>query len=643
MVVVDETGHGHDPGIRASPEDVAYVFFTSGSTGRPKGVYDSHRNVLHNVLRYTNTLRISPADRLSLVQSPAFSGTVSTLFSALLNGASVFPFCLKERGIRALGRWLLDQHVTTYHSVPSIFRSLVDVEPGPYPDVRTIRLEGDRATWHDVSLSRRHFADECVLVNGLGLTEAGLVRQFFVDRDTTIEEGVLPVGYPVRDVDVTVLDDNGRAVARGRSGELAVSSRYLAVGYWSDPELTKSAFRIVDGHRTYRTGDLGRMREDGCLEYLGRKDGQCKVLGNRVEPSEVEFELVRLPGVADAAVSTREGRRGEGQLIAYLTSDGSNVPTPETIREELARRLPPYMVPSIVEVVPELPLSASGKLDRRIVGEAGGSHRGPTPKDGLERLVAQVWVDVLEIDSVSADANFFTLGGDSLAAAEILARIEHEVGAVLPMSALVSAPTVRLLAERLRESATISSASPAVLRSDGSGPPLVLLHGNTGNVLHFSALVATAELGRPIWALEHPEPIEQIETIARRHIRALLEANPEGPHLLAGFCFGAIVAHEMACQLAAGGHEVRFLGLLGITPVDFPSVVTTEASDLWRSKHRPVPHFVSLVRWHVQRTADLPARERPRYVATRVVNVLTRALRRPVEGSRASAACSVRS
>ena len=332
----------------------------------------------------------------------------------------------------------------------------------------------------------------------------------------------------------------------------------------------------------YRTGDLGRMREDGCLEYLGRKDGQRKVLGNRVEPSEVEFELVRLPGVADAAVSTREGRRGEGQLIAYVTPDGSNVPTPETIRQELARRLPSYMVPSVVEIVSELPLSASGKLDRRILAEAGGSHRGPTPKDGLERLVAQVWADVLEIDSVSADANFFSLGGDSLAAAEILARIEHQVGAALPMSALVSAPTVQLLAERLRESATISSASPAVLRSDGSDAPLVLLHGNTGNVLHFSALVATAELGRPIWALEHPEPIEEIENIARRHVRALLEANPEGPHLLAGFCFGAIVAHEMACQFAAGGHEVRFLGLLGITPVDFPSVVSSEASDLWR-------------------------------------------------------------
>jgi thioesterase domain-containing protein len=160
------------------------------------------------------------------------------------------------------------------------------------------------------------------------------------------------------------------------------------------------------------------------------------------------------------------------------------------------------------------------------------------------------------------------------------------------------------------------------------GAPLVLIHADTGNVLHFSALVAGVELGRPIWALEHPGPIEEINNIARKHVLALLEANPEGPHLLAGFCFGAIVAHEVACQLAAGGHEVRFLGLLGITPVDFPSVISTEASDLWRSKHWPTVRFVSRVRWHAERAFEIPLRERPGYVAKRVGNVLMRGLGR---------------
>jgi amino acid adenylation domain-containing protein len=638
VIVVDETEPAPDSGISASPEDVAYLFFTSGSTGSPKGVFDSHRNVLHNVLRYTNTLRIAPTDRLSLIQSPAFSGTVSTLFSALLNGAAVFPFRLRERGIGALSRWLLDQHVTIYHSVPSIFRSLVEVEPGPFADVRVIRLEGDRATWHDVELAWRHFGDECVLVNGLGLTETGLVRQFFVDRDTKAGQGVLPIGYPVPNVEVTVLDEAGHSVAGGSTGELAVTSQYLALGYWNDPDLTNRAFPVVGGRRSYRTGDLGRIREDGCLEYLGRKDGQLKVLGNRVEPSDVEFELMRLAGVADAAVWTLEGRRGEGQLVANVTPDGSDMPTPQMIRDELAMSLPSYMIPSVIEIVPELPVGASGKLDRQRLAEAGGNHHRPTATDELERLVAHVWEDVLEIDSVPADTTFFSLGGDSLAAAEILARLEHQLGVPLAMSALLNSPTVQLLAEHMRDSKTIPNGPLAILRSDGSGAPLVLLHGNTGNVLHFSAFVAAAELGRPIWALEHPQPVDGIDAIARRHVQVLLEANPEGPHLLVGFCFGAIVAHTMACQLATAGHNVPFVGLLGITPLDFPGLISADAWDRWRRVHGPMPSISSRVRWHVLRTFDLPARERPRYVATRIANILVRTSRRPIERQSANQA-----
>ena len=181
-----------------------------------------------------------------------------------------------------------------------------------FPDVRVVRLEGDRATSLDVELHRRHFESSSILVNGLGLTETGLVRQFFVDRKTTIEPGVLPVGYPVRDMEVLIVDDNADEVPRGTHGEIAVRSQYLALGYWNEPELTSERFLKGGGDaRTYLTGDLGRIRDDGCLEYLGRRDGALKILGNRVEPAEVEAELVRLPGVKDAAVTDprRSSRR----------------------------------------------------------------------------------------------------------------------------------------------------------------------------------------------------------------------------------------------------------------------------------------------------------------------------------------------
>ena len=182
VLVVDAIGPADDPGIETTPDSLAYVFFTSGSTGRPKGVYDTHRNVLHNVLRYTNTLEIAPNDRLSLVQSPSFSGTVSSLFSALLNGAAVFPFGLDEGGFGRLADLVRDERITIYHSVPAVFRALLRSDAKSFPDVRVVRLEGDRASSFDVELHRRHFGNGSVLVNGLGLTETGLVRQLFVDH-----------------------------------------------------------------------------------------------------------------------------------------------------------------------------------------------------------------------------------------------------------------------------------------------------------------------------------------------------------------------------------------------------------------------------------------------------------------------------
>jgi amino acid adenylation domain-containing protein len=625
VVVVDETEPEFTTPATSGPDDVAYVFYTSGSTGRPKGVYDSHRNVLHNVLRYTNTLQIAPSDRFSLIQSPAFSGTVSTLFSALLNGASVHPFPLRERGLRSLGCFLLDERVTVYHSVPAIFRSLLQIESGPFEDVRIVRLEGDRATSHDVELHRRHFPPHSTLVNGLGLTETGLIRQFFVDRETAVEHGVLPVGYAVEGMDIRLLDDAGASVATAGSGEIAVSSPYLALGYWRDESLTSTSFEVVDGRRIYRTGDLGRFRPDGCLEYLGRKDGQLKVLGNRVEPSEVESELLRVPGVTDAAVSTREGRRGEGQLVAHVTSEGPGSTTPQAIRDELAERLPAYMVPSIVEMVSELAVSASGKIDRRALGSV--DVRSSIDSD-LDRTVADVWSEVLESEAVTSDSDFLALGGDSLAAAEILVRLEGLVGVTLPMSAFASSPTVRELAAYIAAHQESSSSPLSVLRNRGTGEPLVLVHGNTGNVLHFTELIRVAELHRPIWALEHPGDPVSISDLARGHLRALKKARPGGPYFLAGFCFGAIVAHEMACQLAVDGEDVRFLGLLGFTPHDFPSVVSTAASERWQRTPRPGRSIRQRLRYHLALAGELPLREKTRYMAVRARNLVGRAYAR---------------
>src|SRR5262249_23263623 len=226
LIDIDELDADRDsdaPGLEVVADAPAYIYYTTGSTGQPKGVVDSHRNVLHNVMRYTNGLRIARSDRLTLLQSPSFSGAVSSMFGALLNGATSMPFDVRGASAAALADYVDREGVTIYHSVPAIFRSFLRGER-IFSTVRVIRLEGDQAARVDVELFRRPFAPGCVLSNGLGTTETGLVRRFLLGRDTPLAGEVVPIGHAVDDMDVAVLDDAGRPVEAGEAGEIAVRS-----------------------------------------------------------------------------------------------------------------------------------------------------------------------------------------------------------------------------------------------------------------------------------------------------------------------------------------------------------------------------------------------------------------------------------
>ena len=348
-----------------SAGDLAYVFFTSGSTGKPKGVFDSHRNVLHNVRRYTNALAISADDRLTLLQSCAFSGSVSSLFGALLNGATVFPFDFAGRGPVELRRLLQRERLTLYHSVPSIFRSFL-TGTAHFPDMRVIRLEGDRASSLDADLYKRYFGPNCVLANGLGTTETGLCRQYLIDRSIDLADGILPVGFPVEDMDVEIVDEQGLPVGVGEQGEIVVRSRHLALGYWRRTDLTNAAFRPeADGRRTYRTGDIGRIRLDGCLEYLARKDfaaeGSWPPRGHR--RGRVPADRGRSCDRRDRHDSGEGKRRSRvGRVRCHRRRRSARVQS--ALRSELSRTLPGYLIPTRFVQMDALPVNESGKVDR---------------------------------------------------------------------------------------------------------------------------------------------------------------------------------------------------------------------------------------------------------------------------------------
>lgn len=554
------------------PEAPAYIYTTSGSTGPPKGVLDLHRNVLHNVMRYTNSLRIAPSDRLTLLQASHLSGAVSSLFGALLNGASVHPFDVAAHSASELAAWLARERITIYHSVPAIFRSFLAGDRR-FPDVRVVRLEGDRASRLDVELFRRHFAEACVLVNGLGATETGLVRQHFVERDTPVSGAILPVGGPVEGVEVLLLDEQGRPVPDGAVGEICVRSEFLAAGYWRAPELSARAFEpdpAGGARRRYRSGDLGRMRPGGCLEVLGRRDARARIRGHSVELADVEEALLALPSVREAAVAAPCGADGEPRLVAWVVPAAA-APTVSALRRELAERLPAPMVPTRFVLVGGLPLHASRKLDRGAL-PAPGPERPPLESayapatNALESLLAHVWEEVLEERPVGTRDAFLDLGGDSLSAVRMVERVEEALGRKVSLALLASASTVEELARALVAEQPPDLREPLVpLHPDGTKAPFFFLHGDYwSDGLYCLHVARHLDPQRPFWLLPPcgldgaPAP-ESIEEMAEVHLAALRRVQPRGPYRLGGNCNGGLVAFELARRLVRGGERVERL------------------------------------------------------------------------------------
>lgn len=563
-----------DCAAAVSPNDLAYIFYTSGSTGRPKGVIDSHRNVLHNVMRYTNSLRIGATDRMTLLQSVSFSGSVSSLFGAILNGACAYPIDMRATSPAQLARWLKDERITIYHSVPAFFRQML-AHSELLPDVRVVRLEGDQAAKADLQLFAKHFGRDARLVNGLGTTETGLVRQFFASDTSDVSGTILPVGYPVQDMEVVVVDETHKPVPPGEVGEIAVRSRYLAVCYWENPALTAQRFLADENDaqfRTYLTGDLGRLRADGCLEHLGRNDSRIKVRGQTVELAEVETTLLDLPAVIDAAVVLSEPSSENPRLVAYYVAALRPGPTVSDLRRELQRRLPAFMIPAVFIELPALPHNENGKLDRTALPEPGKGRPNLStpylhPRSMVEFQLKCIWEDVLRVAPIGVHDDFFELGGDSLAAMSMLAQVHDEFALELPASLLLAGATIDNLASSIGTEHP-RPAVPVIPIQPGNGVPLFFyLHGDyiSGG---FYCLKLAREMGADVSFYAVPpcgtngcDAPATFGEMADRHLDALRAVQPKGPYYLGGTCNGGLVAYEIARRLEADGESVRLLAL----------------------------------------------------------------------------------
>ena len=369
-----------NPKLSISPDALSNILYTSGSTGQPKGVVQNHRNLLADAMYMTNSYHICSEDRLVHVASGGIGGTAWSVLWSLLNGASFLIWSPGEKGFADLGESLVKEGITLYYSSRSAFRLFAETlsHEEKFPNLRLIRLGSEPLYKADVDQYKRCFSAECLLVHTMGCTEVGVVRQIFIDKTTQIDTVTVPVGYSVLDSEVMLLNEDGNVVENGEIGEIAVKGRYISLGYWRKPELTRSRFlRDPEGgdESIYLTGDVGRMRSDGCLTHMGRKDFQVKIRGFRVELGEVEIALLELGAFKSAVVVADQSHPGDNRLVAYLVPSGKLIPSTASLRHALSEELPDYMVPSTFVTLEALPLTPNGKVDRCALPAPGRSRK----------------------------------------------------------------------------------------------------------------------------------------------------------------------------------------------------------------------------------------------------------------------------
>jgi amino acid adenylation domain-containing protein len=441
-----------NPRQHIAPDALVNVMYTSGSTGRPKGVLQTHRTLLQGVMSSHNRLRYTVDDRMALLSPLGVGVSAAMLFGGLLIGAAVFPFSVRRHGVAKVLDWLREERITNTYSLPSVIRTALQLLPAgeKLPDLRLIKVGGEPVFRSDLPLLRDHLLPGSILQVVLGTTETYGISWSHVDPWSEPDTPVLPVGRPELDREVVLVDDAGQPVAAGEVGEIIVRSHYLSPGYWRQPEATAAAFKTRgDGRREYRTGDLGRILSDGSLLHLGRRDSVAKIHGHLVAPGEVETALRELDGVAQVAVVPRADG-GRTRLVAYVVVDPGARTDSRELRARLGQNLPEYMVPAEYVFLDHMPFLPNGKIDlAHLPGPAAPTEQraAHTP---VESLLVQIWSEVLGRE-VGTDQEFLELGGDSLTAAHVLARINNACGVELPFSALFDAPTITLLAQVVAE------------------------------------------------------------------------------------------------------------------------------------------------------------------------------------------------
>ena len=574
------------PNTAVGLDDLAYIIYTSGSTGKPKGVMVTHGNLLSSTAAREATYK-DPIGRYLLLSSFAFDSSVAGIFWTLYSGGTlVLPAPDDEKDVSKLATIIEREQVTHTLALPSLYRLLLTYAPeGSLASLQVAIVAGEMCP---PDLGKMHYSllPQSTLYNEYGPTEATVwcsVYKLPADGDG----GVVPIGRPIANSQLYILDRRRQPVPMGIPGELYVGGAGVTPGYWNNEPLTEARFPIlaIDGYgeigRVYRTGDLARWRPDGEIEFLGRVDDQVKIRGYRIEPGEIEALLRQYPPVADTAVVGKAFQNGTvagNGLVAYI------VPEPDErepidqfqVQDYLGQLLPDYMVPRQVVILPMLPRLPNGKVNVRrlpLPAEEAGSRRPfVPPQSPVERKLADIWCEVLRLSEVSIEDRFFELGGDSIMIIQVIARARQEGIELSPRQLLAEQTIKRLAAIAAGETEQPTYPVLVPLNEEGTRPPVFFVHGISGSLVWLTNVLPLLNPDQPVYGLQsygfHPdgEPDPSIENMARRYLEAVKQIQPSGPYYFGGFCFGGIVAYEMARQLELIGEKTALLAVLDAAP-----------------------------------------------------------------------------
>jgi surfactin family lipopeptide synthetase A len=583
-----------NPGCSFTPENLAYVIYTSGSTGKPKGVLVAHSGVSNLATALIQISNVQPNSRVLQFCSLSFDGSVTELVMALLSGATLVMGTRDSLLPGAnLIQLLRDFEVTTVALLPSVLAVLPANE---LPALRTVIAAGEACSRELVakwSAGRRFF-------NGYGPTECTVCTTIV---ECTDSKEAPPIGRPLPNTQVYILDAQKQLVPIGVPGELYIGGVGVTRGYLNRPELTADRFILNpfsndSGSRLYKTGDLVRYLPDGNIEFLGRIDHQVKIRGFRIELGEIEAVLRQNPAVQEAVVIGQEYDLHDKRLVAYVVPSQEQVFSTSELRHYLKQKLPDHMVPSAFVRLEAVPLTSNDKVDRRALPMPDGTRSVEEtfapPLTLFEEVLANIWSEVLRLDSVGIHDNFFELGGHSLLAVRVLAQIEKTFGKTLPLATIFQSPTIQQLANILRQKGWSAPYQTLVtIQPRGSKPPLFFIHALGEGLKLCRPLTSHLDPEQPIYGLAveimDEVSLNKVEDVVAHYIKEMRSIQPEGPYLLAGIYCGGRVAYEMAQQLHAQGQKVALLALLD-------TLKDGEAIKLIPVKERVLAHGSNLLR-----------------------------------------------